>query len=538
MYTEAADVIIHVFTNQSFAITENNAYLRERLTNYSRRPCVLIYRASAEVKREELLHHTQEVAQVLYGEGWREHVLGRYRALDDNAAAEGGPVELTELDDGPPLLDLLAGIDPRRLRGGRYQTLLKDVLDRAERWLEQARQACDELEVYETTLKMALARSALDALRKFNKSPIHTRLRELFETTAPLVAKGPREFGRAMAYVPMKLGEGALWAYRGAKGCLVGPDPPGGPGYPADTARGLDEVEEVALALRNNCLNLCVSAVVTRDNPDVKALLDLMGRIGDRPGSQRPRSEPVAGSTGEVRVLAALPPALREAQRRLSEAVWRGYSEGSGLAGAIRKDLEGVVDRLVHGGVSPLYDDELLKVARKARAMMTTGQSTREVAVALLGLVPAVVAIAYVVYTGDAVNAGHIAGAAGNAATGATVKTAVVHGAVAKAGAAAAHGATQAGILTPIQGVLGYNDLYAFIALPFNVGTDALDRAHLAQMLSPTLARWTQEQHQAIEDSYRRGIAGALIDEASRRRVQSRELIRQAEIAVKGGQVK
>jgi hypothetical protein len=132
-------------------------------------------------------------------------------------------------------------------------------------------------------------------------------------------------------------------------------------------------------------------------------------------------------------------------------------------------------------------------------------QKIRETLLASLHLVPPVLAISYVVATGDVVGGSAVAGA--------------------KAGAAAT-------ISAKVSGLFGLNDLWALTALPANTGLSEADQAQLKGMLEPVVQKWFQHRSTMIGELFQEHITGELLHEADRRLEESARLTENAEMAI------
>ena len=99
---EAADLLIYVFTNSNYNNRDNTDFIGRMLTGIGRRPCFLVYRCYPSFTAEEVRDHAMTVARNIYGADADRHVLGIFRADEDNRVAAGErPVVLRPVAAGP-----------------------------------------------------------------------------------------------------------------------------------------------------------------------------------------------------------------------------------------------------------------------------------------------------------------------------------------------------------------------------------------------------------------------------------------------------
>ncbi len=166
---ESSDILIYVFTNSNYNNRENTDFISEMLTGIGMRKCFLVYRVYPSFEQEEVEEHAMTVARNLYGDKADRHVLGIYRADEDNSVAAGKrfmalrPVRKKD----PSFVKALRDIDSIKLRLELLSSILKDVLVMAGDLLEYGRISRDELRLYLDTLQTAQSHCVHEALQHF-----------------------------------------------------------------------------------------------------------------------------------------------------------------------------------------------------------------------------------------------------------------------------------------------------------------------------------------------------------------------------------
>ncbi len=99
----AADVLVYIFTNANYNNRDNTDFVARMLTAVGTRNCFLVYRAYPGFTDDEILEHAGTVAKNLYGGRAQQHILGVYRAGEDNQVAAGQrPMTAVPVEAGQP----------------------------------------------------------------------------------------------------------------------------------------------------------------------------------------------------------------------------------------------------------------------------------------------------------------------------------------------------------------------------------------------------------------------------------------------------
>jgi len=122
--------------------------------------------------------------------------------------------------------------------------------------------------------------------------------------------------------------------------------------------------------------------------------------------------------------------------------------------------------------VSTDIDRELTDLVSVFRAKMGFWEQTRQTFSAFLNVLPATVAVTYILSTGDPVGA--------------------------------------AGIKVKLTGLFGLHDLYALVALPATTGLKQADLKQLERLIGPIAKTWLQSKLQAVERLFEDHVSGAV----------------------------
>ncbi len=493
-------------------------YMKTMLTRYGKRFLVLVYRSNPLWDGEVIRAQSCQLADIFFGDRAKDHLIGIYRADDDHKVYEDEklaygqplqhPVKVHGLAGSEPLLEKLGSLEPRELRAETTRGKVEALVEEAGVWLKTAKLAHSELEIYSQALRIALNEASWSAVQDFPLEDFRRRLREEFEGKSPRHVKLMRGTGRVVSWPTRKTVEGVSTAYHYVKDRWSGAEPPGG--APADPVEaGLDLVVKVAAQLRVKCDSDRLVVELSKADNDVASLVHLIKEV--RAGlakvlSSTTRTDDDEPEEGMVRIHAAIPSALKPRQEELRGTNWSDRTRPEPVADKIRETLRDLVTTLVRSGLDSSFDDLIKSIARQAREKMGFWAKVRETAFASLHVVPPAVGVVWVLSTGDPVMAMKYAAMDPNQ----IVSYATVFGSVKVT-------ATQAALFAKVQGVFGWNDLYATFAIPADWKIDEKDRENLLRMINPALQRWVKTQTDEIRKAFGKHVAGLLLEEADRR---------------------
>ena len=490
---EACDVLIYLFTNATYNNLANTEFIRKVLTDIGQRPCVLVYRAYESYPNEQVLEHAATVARNLYGDQSKEQILGIYRAHDSNEVAAGNqPMQLLPLEDVPPLLDLLSGLNIHEMRKEQINLILDDVLQQAGSVAEKSGLSRKQLQLYHDSLRIVQSHCVYRGLVSLPVQDVGNRLHRLWEESSPAGIKLLRGTSRVLGF-PVKAG---LKAFRWMTNKQSSRQEAG-----KTLDARIEELEEAAGELHRHLIIDQLASRSMESDPaggHVRELIDEIRKAAGITGDKAPNV--TSGNRGAFDFTVDIHPSLLEARHNYQSREWQERLKGLHERAKDVIDVPATSSDLDHS-----FDQDLVNVLNDFRVNMGFTQKIRETLFASLHLVPPVLAISYVVATGDVVGGSAVASA--------------------QTGAAAT-------ISAKVTGLFGLNDLWALTALPANTGLSEADQAQLKGMLEPVVQKWFQHRSSLIGRLFQEHITGDLFHEARRRLEESTELIENAEKAI------
>jgi len=472
---ESSDILIYVFTNSNYNNRENTDFISEMLTGIGMRKCFLVYRVYPSFETEEVREHAMTVARNLYGNDADRYVLGIYRSDEDNAVAAGKrfmtlhPVRKTD----PSFMTALKSMDSRELRVKLLSSILKDVLILAGDFLEHARISRDELRLYLDALQTVQSHCVHEALNHFPMDRVVKRFVEIWMMTDPSYVKAMRKTGRVIE-LPFKV---VLDTPKKIKHMLSGTKK-------TEIQRKVtDAIEEDLVTALNRMhyktVNPEISVSANLKDPVTRQMREAVERIrADRnlKNDQNPHIETTENQVSLTFFVSAHPVVFQE-QEKLRNRDWKSVLE-SVLS---RRDV--IMD------LSQGIEQELKDLAKNFRKKMGMWFKIRQTFSAFLNVVPATVAVTYILSTGDPVGA--------------------------------------VGIKVKLTGLFGLHDLYALVAIPATTGLKRADQKQLDDMLGPIVRAWLNNKLKEVKDLFEREITGAIIRAAKNAGDEADTLINQ-----------
>ncbi len=450
----AADVLVYIFTNANYNNRDNTDFIARMLTAVGTRNCFLVYRVYPAFTDAEVLDHAGTVARNLYGDRARQHVLGIYRAGEDNQVAAGQqPMTIAPVHDGQPgLMAALAQMDPRQVRGELHRSIFSDVVDQAQRFLGEVRQSAGHLALYLESLRTVQRHRVQDALGHLPMDAVVRRFSEIWQATDPTHVKIMRTTGRVVETPVRLLMRAAKW---------LGGDRERANRLTADggMAAAMEaDLVRAANRLRQAAVDPAIVLHLSGSDPAAGALGEAVQRLAGKTGATEQR-----GATGMVVFQVPLHPSLAATQTALRNRNWSGVVE----------EMLGRQETLL--GLTSQLEAELQRLAREQRSHMTTFDQIRQTFSAMLNIIPATAAVTYVLHTGDPVGA--------------------------------------VGIKVKLAGLFGLNDLYALVAIPATAGMKKADLKQLEALLGPVARAWLTHKLTATEALFEETITGSLLQQ-------------------------
>jgi hypothetical protein len=459
MALEASDILIYIFTNSNYNNRDNTDFIAKMLTGIGKRKCFLVYRVYPSFTEAEVLDHAMTVAEGIYGKLSDEYLLGVYRADEDNDVAAGKrfmklkPVH----SDGPDFLKALQSVDVPKLRAVLYASILKDVLEQAEAVRARADVSLDELRLYFDALQSAQSHHVHEALKHFPMDRVMRHFARIWAATDPAHVKVMRKAGSVIE-LPLKMLLGAAsWA---KEQLSTGP--------PSTSSKRFDEETEEDLVaavtdMHYQAVSTQISVRGSLTDPVAVRMVSTVNKIRaqKKPDkAQNPRAE----SSGEETTVAfwvdAHPLVFAE-QEKLRARDFK----------SVLQSVLAQKDTIVN--ISRDMEKDLEELADHFRSKMGLWNMISQTFWAMLNVLPATVAVTYVLSTGDPVGA--------------------------------------AGIKIKLAGLFGAKDLYALFAIPVTTGLKKADRKQIEEMLAPVVQTWLNHKLKTVQHLFEENMTGGIL---------------------------
>ena len=473
MALEASDIFIYIFTNSNYNNRDNTDFISQMLTGIGKRKCLLVYRVYPSYTQEEVLEHARTVAEGIYGESADRYLLGVYRTDEDNDVAAGDrfmairPVDANQ----PEFLHTLQSIDASGIRLELFSSILKDVVQRAEAIRSSSQVALDELRLYLDALEVAQSQSVREALRNFPINHLMRRFARLWADTDPIHVKIMRKTGTVVEF-PIKMLIGAAgWAKDQMSLEKAAP------ASDTEYAQKVDEDLVTAVTgLHSQAVSPQLAVSSTSKDPLARRMADAVDIIRARKNlakGQNPRTKPSDDGLA-FSFLVDAHPAVHPEQEQLRSEDFKSVLQ------SILAEKETIL------GISQDMEADLKNLADDFRQNMGLWRKINQTFWAFLNVLPATVAVTYVLSTGDPVGG--------------------------------------AGIKVKLAGLFGATDLYALFAIPVTTGLKKADRQQIEEMLRVILQTWLKDKSKIVQDLFELNITGDIIGCARRQIAEADQL--------------
>lgn len=350
---EVADVFIYIFTNATYNNLDNTDFIARMLTGVGTRPCYLIYRVYPGFTGAEVREHALTVERNIYGNSGSGHVLGIYRADEDNAVAAGEkPMQLHPVQGTSPELGAaLADLDPAPIRARLLETMFEDAMAQARGMAGQVHDAHRHLNQYVHALETAQNRCVQKALSHFPTDRVLRRFARIWLESDPPHIKFMRRTGKVIEW-PLKTVINTVQRLKDS-GPLKKPP---------------SSEEALGRQLEMDLLSAANQLYQKSIGPDLSVNAQTV----------------------------AAPAVARAAQARLGRRPWEATLQ------TISEQKDEVLSW------STQLDGDLKALADQLRRRMGILDQIRQTFAAMLNVIPATAAITYILHTGDPVGAAGI----------------------------------------------------------------------------------------------------------------------------------
>jgi len=479
---EASDILIYVFTNSNYNNRDNTDFISRMLTGIGRRKCFLIYRVYPSFTQQEVHEHAMIVARAIYGDDADQYLLGIYRTDEDNRVAAGEQfMTLRPLRNrDPSFWEALGSIDAHHMRIELHASILNDALKRSQNMLENAGTSLDELRLYLDSLQTAQSHCVHEALKHFPMDRVMRRFSRIWSQTDPSHVKVMRKTGAVIEF-PLKM---VLSAAGWAKNQLYTEKT--SEASARDFTDKLDEDLVTAVTgMHHQAVSPQTSVANSVNDPVAARMLETIDSVRARKGladAQNPHADP-AGESAAYTFVVDVHPAILSEQQNLQKKDFK----------TILQSIRAHEDTIA--GISAEMENDLKNLADHFRSKMNLWAKISQTFWAFMNVLPATVAVTYVLSTGDPVGA--------------------------------------AGIKVKLTGLFGAKDLYALFAIPATTGMKKADQKQLEIMLGPIVETWLSHKLKIVQNLFEEHITGDIIRVADKSIAEAERRINDIEASLK-----
>jgi len=463
---EVSDVLVYIFTNANYNNRDNTDFISEILTGIGTRKCFLIYRVYASYPDEEILAHAGTVAKNLYGRDAVDQVLGIYRANEDNRVAtdERFMDTLPVGEGGVPLMHALAHLNRQKIRLELMSSILVDVLEQAGGISSRAGVSLLELGLYRNALQTWQSHCVHQALKRFPMDIVLKRFMEIWHRTDPSHIRWMRKAGKLID-MPIRAAVKTVKWIRGSESLQPSSEENAQERYSEET---MDDFLTAANELRRKFIDSEISVSMVKTDPVAREMHEAFQEIEkhDNALTRGSAHKMRVSANGNLSFIVKAHPSIRDKETLSGAGEWR-----SALTGILSR-TENLLD------TSGQIDRDLEKLVETFRKRMNLLSKIGQTFSAFLNVLPATVAVTYILSTGDPVGA--------------------------------------AGIKVKLSGLFGLKDLYALVALPATSGLRTADRAQLEVLIGPIAETWLNHKLAKIQTIFQNTITGETLARADR----------------------
>ncbi|MBR2838870.1 MAG: 50S ribosome-binding GTPase [Kiritimatiellae bacterium] len=436
----ASDVLVYLFTNQTYNNKANTDFVRNAISGIGRRKVVLVYRCSAAYPDDEVVEHMDEVLRNLFpgAANPRSEALGLYRVdeSDDVAMGVADPT-IRPLSGGPDIMSLMAGLDISEVRKDNLRSRCEDIVREMAEALEKASVRRLELIAYRDSVRAVVSLAVLDGLRNFPQGPLMEQFIKCWRAAQPALVRVAHWGGR-------KISSGAKWLRNRLRQTDGDVKQTAAEEYEKTFRSDFkDCVGKLRAKLNQPALSVEVSSKAEDATALRNAVRTLASQRPDRYGFFEHGREKVECSVSKP---AALDGELDEALRRMSDPGKDEWIEQAVEIACLNRDLTG----------------DIMALVDEARHNMSFWEKSKESLWAAAATLPPIAAVTWIVCTGEPV--------AGS------------------------------GVLAQLSALFGMGDIYAVLAVPASLGLDAANKSFLEKRLKSLYETWFERKRGPVYD--------------------------------------
>ena len=210
----ASDVLVYLFTNQTYNNKANTDFVRNAISGIGRRKVVLVYRCSAAYPDEEVGEHMDEVLRNLFPDSPnpRSEALGLYRVDESDAVVKGtaDPI-IRPFADGMDIMSLINGLNIVDIRKDNLISQCEAIVREMKNALDKVSMRRSELVAYRDAVRVLCGHAVANGLAHFPQGLLMEKFIERWREAQPRAVRIAHGFGRVGRKVYDGVKDGIKW---------------------------------------------------------------------------------------------------------------------------------------------------------------------------------------------------------------------------------------------------------------------------------------------------------------------------------------
>ena len=184
----ASDVLVYLFTNQTYNNKANTDFVRNAISGVGRRKVVLVYRCSAAYPDEEVGEHMDEVLHNLFPDSAnpRSEALGLYRVDESDAVVNGTAAPtIRPFADSLDIMSLINGLDIVDIRKDNLISQCEAIVREMKNALDKASLSRYELIAYRDSVRFLARFAVRNSIKNFPQQKLMERFLSCWKASQP-----------------------------------------------------------------------------------------------------------------------------------------------------------------------------------------------------------------------------------------------------------------------------------------------------------------------------------------------------------------
>ena len=434
----ASDVLVYLFTNQTYNNKANTDFVRKAISGIGRRKVVLVYRCSAAYLDEEVEEHVETVLRNLFpgSENPRLEALGLYRMDESDAVVKGeADPTIRPLYGGTDMMGLMAGLDVAEMRRDSLRAQCEAVVAKMNDAVKTADVRRWELVAYRDSVRALAGHAVLDGLKNFPQGLLMEKFAECWRMSQPFIVRLAHWPGR-------KLSQGISWLCKKRKGDNRAVQLSAAEEYKKKFMEDFkDSITKLLSKLNQPILSVEVSSV----SEETKELCDALRNLVSR----------------DVKCYGYSPCGKKRAECSVPKP--------SLLKPTLENEIQAITsrrnDEWIEAAASIAFQDadlakDIEKLVAATRRERNLWEKSKEGLWAAVATLPSIAAVTWTVCTSDPV--------------------------------------VGTGVAAHLSALFGLGDLYATLAVPASLGLDVANRRFLGSVLKGLCEEWLARKCEPI----------------------------------------